>query len=1605
VSRSSSSSWFSRIATSLLTLLLVGLVVFFGLTRTEVGRDGLRIQLERQFDNQFAGSLRIERLDGNLVNTLFARNVQVRGPGGRVVVQADSVVLRPSWHMLLNRTLSLRSVDIHSTHVVAERTEDGMPLAQAFRSNQPAETEGGFPLDLSLPDFRLHDLHMTTRHDGPAPNAIANGWVMDLLNTTVELPRADIAVAWSEEERYADVELRDLAHSASNLMIEQLSGRVERTDTGWMLRPITLSTDRSSVRLSGSWSNEWDANTPFALSLQADPLDFDEWGRLFPRLPNRDPLVLNADLRGPLSDLAVETVRLEQGGAALAFEGTAIGFPNDIDVEGALQAENVTRTTATAWVPGNLPPPLEAALPLSGEVYARGQVRATAAPDRLTDWRPSSATGAVEVDLASEAGDVDATTDLEWATNEQLAYTGTLNVEQLAVGTLVPNAVPRPSTLTGQTTVEGTGIDPSTATVEADFDLGPSTLAGSSFQGAEGRISLNSGLFSGRATLMQRSAQQLTTTWEWDTRPEGSSSLYATLKADAFDVSPWVERWQQTDFTGTLTAQAELSADRLRAGQLDIDIDSSSVTPQPPPDVEAEPRSLPAHRITAQLTPPENAPQSIPRLFVGGDVLSITAGGSGWTLPRMRLLPAWARAVATTIAYEHAAEGMSAPNLITPPALQQAVGPPSLDHPTWTPPEQADGAFSLWSKAQLHRPEVVRAWLPQAPETADELTVQTKIYAAPDSMHSTLHLTADDLRFSPAEARAVDLRIDVGADSSGTLPDRLRLHADGHADHLHTPAASFFTPSLQFSYEQRRGSLSFATEEREETGPIQLEANLRAFDQRNELIIQHISATAGPHAWHTKQASTWTLYANQITGTPLELTSAASLPDREVQQSIIIDGRFSPDPDDALNVELNNVQLLPLSQLAGWSQPLGGEVNGDLEIGGTWSTPISTGNIDIGELSFDRHLLGDLSLTTRYIAGEPDLEMALSLQPSPGVEDPGDATRALVPNGIRQVVDNRLDLGGRLRIADSAPGWEDDEWIDLALDIERADLFFFDFIFADVLSDIEGATQGTATITGQWSRPIFDSDLTVDGAFSIPRFGLSYTLNGPVQVDRQGIHLQDAELADNDDGSALIGGSVLFNDYQFFSFDLESTVDNLTIMDVPRADDLPFYGFIRASGPLELTGPLSNTELVSDNARTSEDTEVFIPAAEEAGGSSSGFLIYADSTSQLFDWDELTRRANIFADRPAGEASFLDGMEIDLNIEATRGGRLHIVFDALVGDVITTEATGRVQLQREDGEFFIFGSMDVVGGTYLFTAGEVFVRRFSINEGTLSWDGDPINAELDIDAAFRTRASPAGLPGFSERSARIPVVIDLDITGRVETPEVALSLSIDRDQRDQRVGSQTFDALLNQDARMTEFATSVLLTNTFLLTTDNISGNGSGPNESGRLANTGGQLAFNSVSQLVSSQLNRYLSEALPNVDINVGVQGETADDLDIIYGVALRLLDERLIIRGEGVYTGNDEFRAQQSGPQGEVAVEVRLSDQVSMEVFYRRIGDDLTQGQTLTSTTGVGLFYQTQFRTWGTLWRRILGRPTPDASRTEIDETDASDNEADPSDDETDS
>jgi hypothetical protein len=608
-------------------------------------------------------------------------------------------------------------------------------------------------------------------------------------------------------------------------------------------------------------------------------------------------------------------------------------------------------------------------------------------------------------------------------------------------------------------------------------------------------------------------------------------------------------------------------------------------------------------------------------------------------------------------------------------------------------------------------------------------------------------------------------------------------------------------------------------------------------------------------------------------------------------------------------------------------------------------------------------VLGNLRLESGFVAGSPDVAVALRLEPS----DVPEGSTIIGGDTPAVGIDNALSLSGNVRLPSFAGTSAGS--LDLNVDVQRADLFFFKYIFNDVLGIVQGYAAGGGRISGTFFQPVFDVDMRVaDGRFEVPIINETYSIESEVRIDAEGIHLADARVTDPSGGEARIDGVLEFNRYRFFTLDLAGSVDELRIMNISASDELPFYGFIRVSGTFDLTGPTFNATLSSSDAVTRSDSELYIPVVEATAEADESFIVFEDSLGYIPDFEALAARPFLLSRRPEAERQFLEGLNLDLAIQAPPGSTIHLVIDPLLGDVINAESTGSIQLERTEGDFRVFGELRVSGGDYLFTAGEVFVRRFLIQEGgTITWDGDPINARLDIPAAYRTRASLAGLPGSDGRETRfVPVIVNLQISGTVVSPQVDLSLAIDRTSQNVLGDYQGLEAQLNQPDRATEYATSVLLTNSFRLTTESIG------------TESGSQIAFTSLSQLVSSQLNRFLSEALPNVDFSLGLIGDNAQNLDVTYGVALRLLDERLIIRGEGIYQGagpTDQVRANE-GLQGEFVVEIRLNPNVSVEVFFRREGDILETAE-LTNTAGAGVSFQTEFTSWRQLVRRVLRTP----------------------------
>lgn len=1567
-----------------LAAVLVGVVIFMGLTRTQVGRDTIRQQVEAAFNQRFAGRLSIGSLNGTLIDDVVATNVQLRDPSGTLVATVDSVRGTPRWANLLTAELSVRTLRLIRPHLSLRRDSTGVwNAARALRQNTSSPPSDQ-PLDLAFADIEVQNGRVTTARQGPAPEVVQGNWVFDYTRTRI----SDISLKASARRASASslLDLSNASFALPELGLEtsRLQGQLRRTEMGWALQNFDLALGTTHLRGRATLQTDTSDAEPNALSVELDRsrLDNDQLRRFVPRLPLASTMTVRGTVRGTPNRLRANDVTVTHNASFATVEGTITRTSDTLMLDLRLPKSHLDpKDVRSAW-PG-LP-----ALPSPGigPVDVNGTLEGTTARTRSTQRTFDLE---ARVTARSPHGTVRGSLAVARPRTSPLTYSTALNADSLNLAPFTgrPSLTSR---LTGRVTVQGRGTQTDSLQGQMGLSLAPSRIAGRSFASADGRLTITGDSAEGTLTVRQEGRGRLFL--KGAAERLGARPGY-TLAASSSDLnlSSLGENLPSTALDARLSLRASGTTWRSLTGTAVVNVDSSNVYRG---DSTV---TLPPHSATLHLAD-RNA--DAPRLQVSGSVATLTADGTSlgpslWTTART-----WGRAfrdAARRIRQKPAPSQVRASRRIPlPPASSPESSPHRQQRLATSTQGQTPGPLNVQANVRVHQSTIVNAWWPLFPREAEDVAAEATLTAGADTLHARGHVTAAHLQSGTKEVDDLEVQYEVSSGVGAPLAQSTRATAEVSASRLAFGGPPLAYASASFSYGARTGTLTIRADSVGIAQSLRLHSELRITPTTNELRVRQVAVDVNGDTWTNPASASVFAYSDKLVVTPFVLREPH--PQTPSLQRVRVGGTVSAAATDTLFVEASNVYLPPLSRMTGLSHVLGGNLNAQLRLQSGWGRPRLVGDLSVRRLSYDRRLLGDAQFRVQYSAQSPDLLVDGSLGADVSTVD-GLTGPTLVPGGVRTVDPNSLTLSGRIRL----PKWARartlerpsavpaGETLDLSVQVSRADLFFFRYIFEDQVSRVQGYVTGPLHIGGRLRDPIFDADFRIEnGAVTLPLFGLEYEIEGPVDVDRTGIHPRNMTIRD-DEGTATVDGSILFNEYKFFSFDLSASLDGLTVIDVSQAKDLAFYGHIRGSGPLSLTGPLSDATLRSNSAQTTPDSELFIPVSGETPEEDSGFLVFADSTGQTPDLRTLTRRQNILADRPEGVPSFVEGLNIDLNVTAPSESTVNLVFDPLVGDVVTVVGSGRVQIQRKEGDFSVYGTFNATGGTYLFTAGEVFVRRFSISEGVLSWDGSPTNAKLNLDAEYRTRASPSGLPGYENYRGRIPVTVLLDITGRVATPRVDLGLSLTRDDQRNLVGSESLDAILNQPARTTEYATSVLLTNTFLLTTESITQPRGTEDGDNRLTTAGNQLAFNSVSQLVSSQLNRYLGKALPNVDLNFGVQGEDPDDLDLIYGVALRLLNERLVIRGEGLYTGDDPDANRAEGPQGEFVVEVRLSSSVSAKVFYRRRGDELTQNRSLTSSRGVGVSYQTQFSTWKSLFDRLFGWMFPsDSAPDEEDETD---------------
>jgi translocation and assembly module TamB len=504
------------------------------------------------------------------------------------------------------------------------------------------------------------------------------------------------------------------------------------------------------------------------------------------------------------------------------------------------------------------------------------------------------------------------------------------------------------------------------------------------------------------------------------------------------------------------------------------------------------------------------------------------------------------------------------------------------------------------------------------------------------------------------------------------------------------------------------------------------------------------------------------------------------------------------------------------------------------------------------------------------------------------------------------------------------------------------------------MASIEGATLGAITqasgkvtgkfdVTGTTSKPLINGNLHMQNtAFNLAMLNSYYRIDDEsVAVNNEGIKFDRFQVKDSANNTATLNGMVYTSDFKSYRFDLGLRANNFRALNTTKKDNKIYYGKLYFSSNMRITGTqqlpvIDGTITIEDKT----DLTVVIPQPEPGVAQRKGIVQFVDMDAPENDSLFLQGTASL----DSLNTSTLKGLDISANIDLKKEAVFSLVLDQGNGDFIRMQGEGLLNGSiDQSGKITLTGSYELEEGTYELTFN--FLRRkFNIQKGSrIVWAGEPTKADVDITAVYIANTASLDLVKnqlpenitATERNKylqRLPYEVHLIMKGELLQPNITFDVKLPEDKNyvvsNEIVTTvQTRLTQLRQEpSELNKQVFALLLLNRFV--TEN-------PFEvSGGL--TAESFARQSVSKLLTEQLNQLAADLVHGVDINFNVEseqdyttGNAQNRTDLNVGLSKRLLNDRLTV----TLGSNFELEGPQSQKQdastivGNIAVDYRLS------------------------------------------------------------------------------
>lgn len=697
-----------------------------------------------------------------------------------------------------------------------------------------------------------------------------------------------------------------------------------------------------------------------------------------------------------------------------------------------------------------------------------------------------------------------------------------------------------------------------------------------------------------------------------------------------------------------------------------------------------------------------------------------------------------------------------------------------------------------------------------------------------------------------------------------------------------------------------------------------------------------------------------------------------------------VEGAFSNEVTDSVNYFFRGVKLDRISDLINGKVDFGGNLNGVFTTRTLTKIPTVEGNINLNAFSLNDQTVGDFAISSVFNKDLNRFDTNISV-----------TTDSTIYPEYFQRNDREgqnLEFSGYVLAPVNGEFPKADSLYSFDLDFNTVDLWIVPFLIPKVFTEMAGVATGSGKIWGNLDDYDFKVDYDIganDAVYMKPRFLDTYYYGqGPITFTRKdGLVFEDIFLIDPSGGMAVLDGWYNFNDFQpVHSMDIRIDTDEFQFLNNNFDPNAPFFGKAYGTGVVNISGTnLNPVQTTPEPMLISDFSQIELPLLEETEfDEDNKFIRFVDNfdgygvdSTSLNDGSTFSINDQL----DLSDLTFAERFTLDLQFIANDPMTVRLIFDQITGDIITANGTGRLRIRLEDEDLSIFGRFDISDGNYQLVSGDIFTRRFNLEPGgNIVWEGEPDNARININAVYSARPNIRTLT--TSRSEldltdpsniqRTPVDLVLNISGSLSSIENNFYFRLPNTfeaRQSSTLSTQIASLNRNEDEKLLQ-ATSFLLMGDFIPATSVNGASSLTENFTGSGAVLNPLISNQLISPLLSNQINSLLSSDISSFDVDFNLN--TYNQVDL--GLALRLYNDRIIIRRDGQLTG-----AQSN--IGDLGATYKINRTFSVTAFHRQDptfsnlsnGQESQQGQDI---NGVGVEAEVSFNTWQDFFRR-LGSP----------------------------